>query len=94
MQDSSSRIHLLISGLVQGVFYRASTQAQAQALGLVGWVRNLPDGRVEVMAEGKVAALYTLTEWCGSGPPSARVDAVEARDLDAGGEFTAFEIRR
>ena len=94
MQDSPSRIHLLISGLVQGVFYRASTQAQAQALGLAGWVRNLPDGRVEVMAEGEVAALEALIDWCGSGPPSARVDVVEARELDASGEFTAFEIRR
>lgn len=68
---------LWISGKVQGVFFRKSTQARARELGLRGWVRNLADGRVELWAEGEAAALEALERWCeAGGPPAARVDAV------------------
>ncbi len=67
----------LVSGRVQGVFYRASTREQAQRLGLAGSAVNLPDGRVEVRAEGEAAALDALERWLHRGPPAARVDAVE-----------------
>jgi acylphosphatase len=67
----------LVSGRVQGVFYRASTREQALRLGLAGSAVNLPDGRVEVRAEGDAAALDQLENWLHHGPPAARVDAVE-----------------
>jgi acylphosphatase len=73
-----------ISGLVQGVFFRASTAQQATRLGLRGWARNLADGRVEVLALGPAEALATLEAWLHQGPPSARVSEVrEARVVAA-----------
>lgn len=66
----------LVSGRVQGVFYRASTRERALALGLSGYARNLPDGRVEVVASGADAAIEALEQWLQQGPPGARVDAV------------------
>ncbi|WAS93398.1 acylphosphatase [Nannocystis punicea] len=66
-----------VDGRVQGVYYRASAQARAQALGLRGWVRNLPDGRVELRAQGTRARVEALVEWCRKGPPSARVASVD-----------------
>ncbi len=62
---------------MQGVWYRGSCALQAQALGISGWARNLPDGRVEIVAEGDPEALDKLVEWCSHGPPAARVTAVE-----------------
>lgn len=67
----------LVSGRVQGVFYRASTRAQAQPLGLTGHARNLPDGRVEVHAYGSPEALDALERWLWQGPPAAEVEGVE-----------------
>lgn len=66
----------LVSGRVQGVFFRASTREQAEALGLGGYARNLPDGRVEVLAVGDDPALDALARWLHAGPPMARVDGV------------------
>jgi acylphosphatase len=71
----------LVSGRVQGVCYRAGTREQALALGLTGHARNLPDGRVEVLAAGAAAALDALERWLWQGPPAARVDAVERMEL-------------
>lgn len=73
----------LVSGLVQGVFFRASTQARALALGVAGHARNLADGRVEVVASGTPEALAELEAWLHEGPPAARVDAVRREDLPA-----------
>jgi acylphosphatase len=70
-----------VSGRVQGVFFRASTQEEARRLGLTGYARNQPDGSVEVMAVGSPAALDQLEEWLGDGPRMARVDAVEAEEI-------------
>ena len=69
-----ARVHLLVSGRVQGVAFRASAVDEARSLGLRGWVRNLPDGRVEAEAEGERARLLDLARWCERGPPAARVD--------------------
>ena len=71
-----------VSGRVQGVFFRASTRERALALKLDGYARNLPDGRVEVLAAGDAAALEALARWLELGPPAARVEAVlrEAAD--------------
>lgn len=88
------RLHMLVSGLVQGVFYRATAERVARELGLTGWVRNVPDGRVEVIAEGPDAALDSFVRWCHEGPPAARVDSVEVSASGATGEFTGFTTRR
>jgi acylphosphatase len=73
----------LVEGRVQGVCFRAATQARAQALGLTGHARNLPDGRVEVVASGFPGALAELAEWLRHGPPAARVDALVREDIGA-----------
>ena len=93
MSVPTSSLHLCISGRVQGVFYRASTQREARSLGLLGWVRNLPDGRVELVAEGPRPALEALVRWCASGPPAAEVTDLDAEWGEGGGTFSAFEIR-
>jgi acylphosphatase len=71
----------IVSGLVQGVFFRAATQARARTLGLTGYARNCADGCVEVVASGTPDALAKLDMWLLTGPPNARVDAVEREDL-------------
>ncbi|NVB41083.1 acylphosphatase [Pseudenhygromyxa sp. WMMC2535] len=92
--SQARRVHLRIRGRVQGVYYRASTREQAAALGLRGWVRNRPDGSVELVAEGEPGALEALLAWCAQGPPAAQVSAVETQHLDATGEFADFQILR
>jgi len=72
-------MHYWVSGRVQGVWFRASTCEEAQRLGLRGWARNLPDGRVEVLACGAQQSLARLEEWLWEGPPLAQVNAVEAQ---------------
>ncbi|WP_445144283.1 acylphosphatase [Dyella sp. Tek66A03] len=79
----------LVSGRVQGVFYRASAREQALALGLSGYARNLPDGRVEVLAFGPASAIDTFERWLWQGPAAARVDAV-AREASAAPEVQGF----
>ncbi|TBR37257.1 MULTISPECIES: acylphosphatase [Dyella] len=68
--------HFIVSGRVQGVFYRASAREQALALGLIGYAKNLPDGTVEVLASGSESAIDALEQWLRRGPPGARVDRV------------------
>jgi acylphosphatase len=86
------RVHLVITGRVQGVFYRASTRDEAVRRGLTGWVRNLPDGGVECVAEGEEGALHGLVAWCQEGPPAARVDHVDERWSEARGELASFRV--
>ena len=88
------RLHLIIHGKVQGVFFRAWTQQQAQQLGLHGWVRNLPDGGVEVLTEGSNEALEKLHEACHRGPPAAQVSRVESNWEESAESFSRFEILR
>jgi acylphosphatase len=89
-----ARVRLLIEGLVQGVGFRWATRREANRLGLAGWVRNRPDGRVEVVAEGPAAAVEQLVAWCRRGPVGARVDgvALEARPVE--GTAGGFTIER
>lgn len=74
----SERQRLLISGRVQGVGYRASLQREAAARHLLGWVRNLPDGRVEALVCGSAFAIESLLDWARQGPPGARVDDIQS----------------
>lgn len=86
------RLRLRIEGDVQGVGFRYSCRQEALRLGLTGWVRNLKDGSVEVVAEGPEAALQSLANWCRRGPAYARVDAVHPEILPALGGFVSFNI--
>jgi acylphosphatase len=73
------RRHLWVKGRVQGVWYRGACAERARALFVSGWARNLPDGRVEIVAEGELEAVDRLIEWCHQGPPAARVSGVEVQ---------------
>ncbi len=86
-------LHLLISGRVQGVGFRFGAAKVARDLGLRGWVRNLPDGRVEIMAEGERAKLQALRDWTAQGPPLAKVTEVREEWLEFKGKFSRFEVR-
>ena len=88
------RVHLLITGRVQGVYYRASMLQEAQRLGLTGWVMNCPGGSVQAVAEGSKAKLEELIAWCQQGPQGARVSAVEAQWQKPENSFVGFAIRR
>lgn len=90
---SHRRLAMLISGKVQGVYYRASAAEKASELGVTGYVKNLPDGRVKLVAEGPKAALTSLRQWCNNGPPAAKVDIINAKEGPATGEFSSFETR-
>lgn len=88
-----SRVRCIISGRVQGVFYRASAAEKARSLGLVGFVRNLSNGAVELVAEGERAFLERLIDWCRKGPPGAYIENIEVEWQDSRDEFTVFSIR-
>ena len=88
------RVHVYVTGIVQGVWYRANTQRTAEELGLQGWVQNLPDGRVEFVAEGTESEIEALLRWARRGPPDARVDDLRVLDEDPTHREPAFEIRR
>ncbi|MGD8396770.1 MAG: acylphosphatase [Candidatus Eiseniibacteriota bacterium] len=87
-------MRLRVSGIVQGVFFRAATRDRARALGLKGWVRNLVDGRVELVAEGPAAAVDELVRFCRRGPRGAVVDRVDRVDETPRGDLPPFEVRR
>jgi len=86
------RVRLRVHGIVQGVFFRAETRREARRLGLSGYVRNLPDGSVEVVAEGPPEKVAELIEWCHHGPPLARVDRVEIADEEPTGHAEPFHV--
>ena len=86
------RVHLIVEGRVQGVFFRDTTRREAVGLGLGGWVKNRFDGSVEVVAEGPKGKADQLVQWCYHGPPAARVTGVHRIEEDFTGEFDAFTI--
>lgn len=88
-----ARAHIVVHGTVQGVFFRYSTQREAQGLGLTGWVRNLPDGGVEIVCEGEKEAVQTLVDWSRRGPRGAFVETADVSWEDHTGRFLTFEIR-
>ncbi|MBM3123063.1 MAG: acylphosphatase [Chloroflexi bacterium] len=87
------RVHIYVTGVVQGVSFRYYTLQEAVRSGVSGWVRNLPDGRVEAIAEGDEAGVDRLVEWCHQGPRAARVEHVEVLPETPTGEFQGFRIR-
>ena len=87
------RAHVFINGRVQGVFFRSETQYEANRRNVTGWVRNLPDGRVEAVFEGERGDVEKLIEFCKRGPPGARVTKVQVFWEDYTGEFKDFKIR-
>jgi acylphosphatase len=87
------RIHINISGRVQGVFYRSSARRRALELGLRGWVRNLSNGRVDALVEGEEEQVEIFINWCRKGPPLAVVTDLKSKQETPTGEFESFRIR-
>ncbi|MHC1729850.1 MAG: acylphosphatase [Syntrophobacteraceae bacterium] len=88
------RVHVWIKGRVQGVVFRAYTRDMAQLTGVSGWVRNLPDGRVEAVFEGDDENVEKMVAWCHEGSPFGHVDSVEVREEVYGADFEQFRITR
>lgn len=86
------RVRLIIEGRVQGVWFRDSTRRQAVMFGVTGWVRNRPEGTVEILAEGEENAVEKLVAWCRRGPSGARVDRLREEREPWQGEFESFDI--
>jgi len=87
------RAHVFISGLVQGVFFRHETRLRAIRNDVTGWVRNLPDGRVEAVFEGEKENVEAMIAFCQRGPPGAIVKKIEVKWENPTGEFKDFRIR-
>ena len=88
----NERCHITVSGHVQGVCFRIYTENEAQRLELTGWVRNMPNGNVEIVAEGEPSALCKLRDWCKQGPPMARATSIKDNFTAASGKFKKFKI--
>jgi acylphosphatase len=88
-----TRAHVFVRGRVQGVFFRSEIRYEAGKRGVNGWVRNLPDGRVEAVFEGEQRDVEALIDFCKRGPPGARVGGVNVIMENYRGEFADFEIR-
>lgn len=89
---SRIRAHLFIKGRVQGVFFRACTQEEAQKRALTGWVKNLYDGRVETIFEGEEQDVQSMIKWCQGGPPHAAVADVSVEIGEYRGEYSDFSV--
>jgi acylphosphatase len=87
------RAHVYVSGQVQGVFFRDSARERAEQLGLAGWVKNLPDGRVEALFEGPPEKVREMIAWCEHGPSHATIEEVEAELEASRGDIQGFEVR-
>ncbi len=87
------RVHIIVHGYVQGVFFRHNTKNEALSLGLKGYVRNMPNGSVEVVAEGPEDKIKELIEFCKKGPEAAEVSKADVKFEKASGEFEGFEIK-
>ena len=90
---AARRAHVFVSGLVQGVGFRAFVKANADELKLTGWVKNLADGRVEAVIEGPAGNVAALIEKLKRGPAAAKVDKVDVADEKPTGEFKTFDVR-
>lgn len=88
-----TRAHIIVHGIVQGVFFRYRTEQQATGLKLTGWVKNLPDGTVEIVCEGEKEAVEELVRWSRTGPSGAFVEQTDVSYEEYTGRFSKFEIR-
>lgn len=86
-------VHVLISGRVQGVWFRARTRQKAEQLGIKGWVRNTSDGCVEAVFEGQEELVREIVEWCYHGPPMAKVSNVEVKKQKSTEDFDSFSVK-
>jgi len=93
-REGRSRKRVFVSGDVQGVNFRAECAREARRLGLVGWVRNLPDGRVEAVFEGEEEPVGRMMQWCSKGPTHAGVEHVAAAEEPPQSSEDGFEVRR
>jgi acylphosphatase len=93
LSDLKSTAHVYVEGEVQGVGFRASAWNVARRFGVSGWVRNLSDGRVEVMIEGEKNSVEKMVGWCNRGPSGSYVTSVKVEWIPYKGEFNTFEIR-
>ena len=91
--DDHERARVSVSGRVQGVFFRDSAREKAEGLGLSGWVKNTPDGRVEALFEGPSEKVREMVEWCERGPSQASVDSVDTDFEEARGDLEGFEVK-
>ena len=87
-----TRVHVLVRGRVQGVFYRAEARDRAESLRVAGWIRNLPDGSVEAVFEGEDDRVESMVAWCRRGPAGAGVEAVDVEREEPVGEI-GFSVR-
>lgn len=90
--DDHERAHIRVSGQVQGVFFRDSTRRKAEELGLSGWVKNLPDGKVEAVFEGPSDSVRKMVRWCEEGPQQASVENVDTDFENPGEDLQGFEV--
>ncbi len=90
--EDKVRVHAIISGRVQGVFFRMETMRAADRIGVTGWVRNKRDGTVEAIFEGNQSKVEAMLNWCREGPPHARVTEVKADREQYSGEYDRFEV--
>lgn len=88
-----SRMHVLVRGRVQGVGFRYAAFRQAQVLGVTGWVRNCPDGRVEGEFQGTMEVVAAMLAWCRQGPPMAHVEELQSVEVPLAQDSPGFEIR-
>ena len=93
MVPPRKRVHVVVRGYVQGIFFRETTRRKAAALGVRGWVRNRPEGSVEAVFEGNPRSVDELVAWCRRGPIGAEVDGVESVEEPYEGKFIRFEVR-
>jgi len=91
--QQKTRLHIIIQGQVQGVFFRNTAKKIAEEMGMTGWVRNLPDGRLEAVVEGEKDKLEKMAKWAKKGPILARVEKIELEWGEYKGEFKNFEIK-
>jgi acylphosphatase len=87
------RVHIFISGRVQGVFFRQETKERAEELGVFGWIKNLPDGQVEAVFEGEKDKVEQIIKWAQKGPSLAKVNGLDLTWEDFKDEFKKFEIK-
>jgi len=90
---TQKRVHIFVTGRVQGVFFRQATRVIAIKNDVTGWVRNLDDGRVEILIEGGQKCVDSVVEWCRFGPANSRVDDIEIKEEEFVGEHENFEVR-